>query len=175
MKFRIVLSTSFVLLCGATVLSQTLGPAETVQAFYRFSNARSAVFNRKHIESRKRWYTPDLFRLFLEELRKEEVFLKLHPDEKPFFGDGLSFRPLDEPCHANDKSYQRSQSITRTESGQKRAFVDVKFAYPKVCIEEPIYYRVNLRRLGGKWLIDDWTYSSGMTLSREMKENKYAK
>lgn len=173
MKFRPLLIASFVLLWAASALSQTSGPAATVQAFYRFSDARSPIFNRKHIESRKRWYSPELYRLFLEELRKEETFLKQHPDEKPFFGDGLTFRPLDEPCQANGKSYKRSQSISRTEAGQNRAYVDVKFAYPKECTEPPIVYRINLRKLGGRWLIDDVTYSNGMTLTREMKENKY--
>ena len=173
MRIRIGVIAIFVLLCGATTLSQTLGPAATVQAFYRFSNSRSAVFNRKHIESRKRWYSPELYRLFLEELRKEESFLRQHPDEKPFFGDGLTFRPLDEPCQANGKSYQRSQSISRTESGKNRAYVDVKFAYPEACSEALIYYRINLRKLGGRWLIDDLTYSNGQTLAREMRENKY--
>jgi hypothetical protein len=173
MRIRIGVIAVFVLLCGATTLSQTLGPAATVQAFYRFSNARSAVFNRKHIESRKRWYSLELYRLFLDELKKEEVFLRQHPDEKPFFGDGLSFRPLDEPCQASGKSYRRSQSISRTESGKNRAYVDVKFAYPQPCAEEPIYYRINLRKLGRRWLIDDLTYANGMTLSREMRENGY--
>lgn len=171
MKIRIGVIASFVLLCGATTLSQSLGPAATVQAFYKFSNARSAVFNRKHIESRKRWFSPELYRLFLEELRKEEAFLRQHPDEKPFFGDGLTFRPLDEPCQADGKSHQRVQSISRTESGKNRAYVDVKFAYPQACTEKPITYRINLKKVGGRWLIDDLTYSNGMTLAREMREN----
>ena len=113
----------------------------------------------------------DLF-VYLEE-RRGRRFLKKHPTEKPFFGAGLDFRPLDEPCEANGKHYRRSQTITRTEAGRNRAYVDVEFAYPKACREEPIVYRVHLRKLRGKWLIDDWTYSSGMTLTREMKENKY--
>ena len=171
MKFRIVLSLIFVLLCAGTTLSQTLGPAATVQAFYKFSNEHSAIFNRKHIELRKRWYSPELYRLFLEDLREEEAFLKQHPDEKPFFGDGLTFRPLDEPCEAEGKTYQRSRRITRTEAGKNRAYVDVKFAYPNVCTEEAIVYRVNLRRFGRRWLIDDLTYPSGKTLAQEMREN----
>ena len=171
MKIRIIFIALLLLACAAPTQPQTRSPADTVRAFYKFSNARSPVFNRRHIESRKRWYTPDLYQLFLEELREQTALLKQHPDEKPFFGDGLDFRPLHEPCKANGKSYDRSQSISRSEAGKNRAYVDVKFAYPGVCTEEPIYYRVNLRKLGGRWLIDDWTYSSGKTLTREMKEN----
>lgn len=172
MKPRTALSFVLILLFATAALSQTAGPAQTVRAFYRFSNARSSVFNRKHIESRKRWYTPELYRLFLEALRKENAFLKQHPDEKPFFGDGLDFHPLHEPCHANGKAYDRSQSITRTDVKDNRAYVEVKFAYPEACTEEPIYYRVQLKKLSGKWLIDDWTYSDGTTLTRDIKENQ---
>lgn len=170
MKARTALSLVLILLFATAALSQAAGPAQTVRAFYGFSNARSSVFNRKHIESRKRWYTPELYRLFLEALRKENAFQKQHPDEKPFFGDGLDFRPLQEPCQANGKTYDRSQSITRTEVKDSRAYVDVKFAYPKACTEEPIVYRVQLKKLSGRWLIDDWTYSDGTTLTRDMKE-----
>ena len=173
MKTRTGLIAVLVVAFASTALPHTTGPAETVKAFYKFSNSRSALFNRKHIESRKRWYSPELYRLFLEELREEQVFLKQHPTEKPFFGDGLDFRPLDEPCVTNGKEYRRSQSVSRTEVGRSRAYVDVRFAYPTACSEEPIVYRVNLRKLRGKWLIDDWTYSNGMTLTREMRENRY--
>ena len=171
MKIRTVFIALLLLACAAPILPQTRGPADTVRAFYKFSNARSPVFDRSHIESRQRWYTPELYRLFLEELREQTDFLKQHPDEKPFFGDGLDFQPLNEPCKANGKNYQRSQSISRSEAGKNRAYVDVKFAYPGVCTEEPIYYRVNLRKLGGRWLIDDWTYSDGTTLTQEMRKN----
>lgn len=172
MKARTAFSFVLILLFATAALSQAAGPAQTVRAFYTFSNARSSVFNRKHIESRKRWYTPELYRLFLEALRKENAFLKQHPDEKPFFGDGLDFRPLQEPCHANSKAYDRSQSITRTDVKNNRAYVDVKFAYPKACTEEPIVYRVQLKKLSGRWLIDDWTYSDGTTLTGDMKQNQ---
>jgi hypothetical protein len=171
MKARTAFSFVLILLFATAALSQAAGPAETVRAFYRFSNARSSVFSRRHIESRKRWYTPELYRLFIEALRKENAFLKQHPDEKPFFGDGLDFRPLQEPCHANGKAYDRSQSITRTDAKHNQAYVDVNFAYPKACTEEPIVYRVQLKRLSGRWLIDDWIYSDGTTLTRDMKEN----
>ena len=172
MNGRIVLGAVVLVMSATAALSQTLNPTSTVKQFYKFSNARSALFNRQHIESRKRWYTPALYSLFLEMLKKEEAFLEQHPTEKPFFGDGLDFRPLDETCEANGKQYRRLQSITRSETTGSQAYVDVKFAYPQACSEDPVYYRVQLKKFRGRWLIDDWTYSNGMTLTREMKENK---
>jgi hypothetical protein len=173
MKTKIILIAFIILAASAASFSQTPGPADTVAAFYKYSNARSSTFNNRHIESRKQWYTPALYNLFLLELKKEKAMLKAHPDDKPFFGDGLTFRPTDEPCEANGKSYKRTQSIGRVSTGKNRSYVDVKFAYPKACKSEPVSYRVNLQKIKGKWLISDWTYSSGMTLTRKMRENKY--
>lgn len=42
----------------------TLAPQETVEAFYEYSNARSPIFDKRHIELRKRWYAPELYREF---------------------------------------------------------------------------------------------------------------
>lgn len=173
MKTRIISIALLLLIPASAAFSQSRGPAETVKAFYAYSNARSSTFNKRHIESRKKWYTPALYKAFVAHLRDQQAYLKKNPTDKPYFGDGLDFRPLDEPCEANGKSYNRAQSISRVSNGKARSYVDVKFAYPKACTEEPIYYRVNLQKVNGKWLIADWTYSSGMTLTREMRENKY--
>lgn len=173
MKIRIVSITFLILIFAVAAFAQTNGPAETVKAFYKYSNARSSTFNKRHIESRKQWYTPALYKAFLVQLREDRAFLKKNPTDKPFFGDGLDFRPLDEPCEANGRSYRRSQTVSRASTGKTRSYVDVKFAYPKACTEEPIYYRVNLWKVNGKWLISDWTYSDGKTLTREMKGNRY--
>jgi hypothetical protein len=158
---------------AAAVFAQNPGPEETVKAFYKYSNARSSTFNGRHIELRKQWYTPALYNAFRAQLREDRAYLKKNPTDKPFFGDGLDFMPLDEPCEANGKSYRRSWSVSRRDIRKIRAYIDVKFAYPKECNIEPVYYRVGLQQIGGKWLIDDWTYSTGMTLRREMREHKY--
>lgn len=173
MRTNIVTITFLILLSAVAAFAQGPGPEETVKAFYKYSNARSSTFNRRHIESRKQWYTTALYNAFRAQLREDQAYLKKHPSDKPFFGDGLDFMPLDEPCDANGKSYHRSWSISRRDIRKTRAYIDVRFAYPKACNIEPIYYRVGLRKTGEKWLIDDWTYSSGMTLRREMRENNY--
>jgi hypothetical protein len=166
--FAMLLSTSSI-----AISAQAVGPEEAVKAFYLYSNARSSTFNSRHIESRKQWYTPSLYRAFRSQLAKDRAHVKANPTDKPFFGDGLDFKPVDEPCEANGRSYRRTQSVSRRDIRKTRAFIDVKFAYPKACDIEPEHYRVGLRKINGKWLIDDWTYSSGMTLRREMRENKY--
>ena len=170
MRSKTLFVAFFVLMASSITLSQNLGPTETVRAFYKYSNARSSIFNKRHIELRKQWYTPDLHKFFLAELKETEELLKQHPTDKPPYGDGLTFRPLDEPCDENGKHYRRYQTITRTDIQKLRSYVDVTFAYPKACTTdtESIVYRVSLRRINGKWLIDDWTYPDGSTLTRDM-------
>ena len=151
MIFKLI---SIVLLCltsGAPATAQSRGPVETVVTFYKFSNARLSTFDRRHIESRREWYTPALYRAFLEQLREDELHLKKNPTEKPFFGDGLYFRPLDEPCYVKNKPYRRYQAIARKYIRKSRAYIDVKFASSTKCTDggEPIYYRVNLLRIQG--------------------------
>ena len=159
----------------SAVFAQTAAPDATVRAFYAYSNARSSTFNRRHIELRKKWYTPALYAAMLKQLQEDDAYLKTHPDEKPFFGDGLDFRPLDEPCEVGDRSYKRVQSVQRSQITMSRAEVEVKFAYPSACTQnyQPIIYKVNLQKVGGKWLINDWTYEDGRTLADEMKSQKY--
>ena len=175
MKLVLTLTAFLALSAAPAAMSQNLGPAETVQAFYKYSNARSSIFNKRHIELRKRWYTPELYSEFLKELDEEVAHLKSNPTDKPFFGDGLDFRPLDEPCVEGERSYRRIQSIGRTEINRSVANVEVRFAYPKACtsITESISYRVNLKKVGGRWLIADWTYPDGSTLIADMRRHKY--
>jgi hypothetical protein len=162
-------------IASLAVAAQTSAPDATVRAFYAYSNARSSTFNRRHIELRKKWYTPALYAAFLKQLSEDEAYLKTHPDDKPFFGDGLDFRPLDEPCEVGDRSYKRVQSVYRSQMTSSRAEVEVKFAYPSACTQNlpPIIYKVNLQKVSGKWLINDWTYEDGKTLVEEMKSHKY--
>ena len=175
MKLLFALTAVLILSAASVAMAQTPGPSETVRAFYMYSNARSSTFNRRHIELRKKWYSPDLYAEFLKELSEEAAHLKANPTDKPFFGDGLDFRPLDEACVEGERTYRRIQSIGRTEINRSVANVEVKFAYPKACtsITESISYQVNLKKVGGKWLIADWTYPEGSTLVTDMREHKY--
>ena len=175
MILKAFLSVVIVAIASLATLAQATGPDATVRAFYAYSNARSSTFNRRHIELRKKWYTPALYAALLKQLAADDAYLKIHPDDKPFFGDGLDFRPLDEPCEVGDRSYKRVQSVLRSQMTASRAEVEVKFAYPSACTDggQPIIYKVNLRKIGGKWLIDDLTYDDGTTLVGDMKAHKY--
>jgi hypothetical protein len=175
MIVRAFISLVIIAIASLAALAQSAAPDATVRAFYAYSNSRSSTFNRRHIELRKKWYTPALYAAFLKQLAEDEAYLKTHPDDKPFFGDGLDFRPLEEPCEVGDRSYKRVQSVYRSQMTTSRAEVEVKFAYPGACTHgyQPIIYKVNLQKVSGKWLINDWTYEDGRTLVGEMKSHKY--
>lgn len=173
MKEEILFVAIMVALIAVPAYSQNRGPADTVKAFYRFSSARSNVFDRRHIESRKSWYTNELYQLFLDQLKKDEANLRAHPTDKPFFGDGLDFEPLHELCNAGGKSYPYSRRVGRSQMKGESAYVEVTFSYPTACTEPAIVWRVELKRVGGKWLIADWIWPEGSSLAADMKANNF--
>lgn len=175
MKTKLILLAITFLLATSAAFSQGTEPQITVREFYTYSNARSSTFNRRHVELRKKWYTAELYKALIAQVDEDAAYLKKNPTDKPYFGDGLTFRPLDEPCQVGERSYKRVQNVGRTEILNSAATVDVSFAYPKACVPAiaPVVYKVNLKRVGGKWLIDDWTYDDGSTLVGEMKKVNY--
>jgi len=168
----------FVLILVATTgslsaFSQTRDPAATVKAFYSFSDARSPIFDQRHVSSRKRWYTSELYKAFLGQLFRDKTYLRKHPTDKPYFGDGLDFKPLDEPCTADGNNYSLSYRIGKEAKTGSRASVNVIFAYPKGCKLESIVYRVDLRKIQGRWLISDWHYPDGSSLINDLRKQTY--
>ena len=111
MKEAILFVAIMVALLAVPAYAQSRGPADTVKAFYRFSSSHSNVFDRRHIELRKNWYTKELYQLLLDQLQKDEANLRAHPTDKPFFGDGLDFEPLHELCYAGGKSYPYARCV----------------------------------------------------------------
>ena len=135
----------------------------TVAAFYRFDTANSQVFNRRNIDARKRWFSAELYKLLINELAREKEFLKANPTDKPHYGDGLPFRPLDEVCELNGRKYHRTISYGHVTVKGDLANVDVHFKYPKACNIPDIVYAVNISLENGRWVIDDVRYTADNT------------
>jgi hypothetical protein len=172
MKTGIFLIAVIVTFAAGDTFAQSRGPSETVKSFYQFSSSRSSTFDRRHVEARKRWYTPELYQLFLEQLKKDEVELKANPTDKPFFGDGLDFQPWHEQCQAGGRSYAFSRHVGLAMVEGKVATVEVVFSYPKMCGIKASVYRVKLENNGRRWLISDWVWSEGSSLAADMKANQ---
>ena len=150
--------TILIVSAAVTAFAQNLGPKTAVAAFYKYDATHSQVFNRSNIEARKRWFSDELYKLFLKELDREKEDLAKNPTDKPHFGDGLPFRPLDEACELNGKSYRRTISYGRVTVKGDLGNVDVYFKYPKACNLPDVLYAVNMSRELGRWVIDDIRY-----------------
>ena len=129
-----------------------------VAAFYQYDSTHSQVFNRRNIDARKRWFSAELYKLLINELAREKEYLKANPTDKPHFGDGLPFRPLDEACEANGRTYRRQISYGQVTVKGDNGNVDVYFKYPKACNIPDILYAVNMSKENGRWVIDDIRY-----------------
>lgn len=150
-------------------------PKAAIDAFYRFDRSHSQVFNRKNIDARRQWFSAELYRLFLNELQREAEYIKKHPDDKPFFGDGLPFQPLDETCRAGGKDVRRGIVARQEFVKSPRAVVTATFAYPKACTNggDPIVFTIGLSRSKGRWVIDDINYGEDTTLKQRLRRKEY--
>ncbi len=171
-RSKIALSLAVIVMAAATVFAQAAGPKAAVTAFYKYDAAHSQVFNKKNIDARKRWMSDELYKLFLKELTREKEYLGKNPTDKPHFGDGLPFRPLDETCDLNGKSFRRTISYGRVTVKGDVGNVDVYFKYPKGCNIPDILYAVNMSKERGRWVIDDIRYIADNTSLVEDLERK---
>lgn len=162
-----------VLAAALTAAAQGADPRSVVEVFYRFDTEHSQVFNRRNIDSRKRWFTDVLNLHFDKELRREREYLRQNPTDKPHFGDGLPFQPLDETCKVGRRTYRYSYSIGNASMRGSNATVPVVFSYPKRCNLPATRYSVRLRRVKGVWRINDLEYSDGTTLLADLTRENY--
>lgn len=171
---RFVIISAFIISASATALGQVSSPKTVVAAFYKYDATHSQVFNRANIDNRKRWFSYELHRLFLNELDREKAFRKQNPTDKPHFGDGLPFRPSDEVCELNGREYNRTISYGRVSVKGDLSNVDVYFKYPKGCNIPDVLYAVNMSKEKGRWVIDDIRYIAESTsLVEDLSRTEY--
>jgi hypothetical protein len=146
-------------------------PKAAVEAFYKFDRSHSQTFNRLNIDARKKWFSTELYNLFLKELKREAAYLKKNPDDKPFFGDGLPFQPLQEKC---EKGFDRGLVVRQEFVRGNRAAVTATFAYPKRCRDPmPVVYTIGLSKTRKGWVIDDVNYGEDTTLKQRLRRKEY--
>ena len=176
MKTWFLASIVAALVCTSHSFAQTT-PRAALEAFYKYDRSHSQTFNRKNIEARKRWFSAELYNLFLNELKREATYLKKNPTDKPFFGDGLPFQPLKEKCEAGfDRGLVIKQDFVRG----NRAAATANFAYPKACGGDPsaewkvpVVYTIGLTKTRSGWVIDDINYGEDTTLKQRLQRKEY--
>lgn len=170
---KTVLLLAFVLTVAFdAAVAQT--PKAAVETFYKYDRSHSQVFNRANIEARKRWFSPELYRLFQYELKREAAYLKKNPTDKPYFGDGLPFQPYNETCKVRGRDVRRSLKFAQGWQKGSRAVVTASFVYPKGCTEgDAVTYTIGMVRGRSGWVIDDVNYGEDTTLKQRLQRKEY--
>ncbi len=173
MKNKFIFLLIILVLFSANTFAQKQNAAAFVESFYKFQRARSGIFNAAEVNAHKRWFSAELNKLLQNELKREKEYLKKNPTNKPAFGDGLTFEPLDE-CYKMGKFYNHLYKIGAPTVNGNKTIVEIKFSNPKVCGGDFVdTYKVELLKNKGVWLINDFIYSDGKSLSGELKRTEY--
>ena len=164
MKLRRIKITFLLIMTAALSANgyaQKQDASAAVKSFYQFHFSHNDEFSQKEVSRRRRFFTPQLRRLFDAELKRQKIYLKKYPDNKPFF-DGLSFEPI-EFC-------RKDYSVGTARIKNRTAIVKVNFVYGKSSCDAsdgtPLLYKIQLTKIGGKWFIDNVIYDDGTTLTK---------
>ena len=149
-------------LAGAQTASSRDAASRAVRSFYTFHLARNKDFTVRNVRLRKRWLTPELYKLLLNELKREAEHSKTHPDEAPYFeGDPLT----------DSQEYPDSFRMGKTEVSADRAKVTVTLLWSsrtsrgrdkRDIVVEAVKNR-------GGWVINDIINNEGSRLQDELK------
>jgi hypothetical protein len=173
MKKSGLLVTLLVLSCSSVTFAQTFTPESSLTAFIKFSRSKQQVFNHKGIEIQKRYFTDSLYKLFLNELKRQDEYLKKNPSDKPFFGDGVPFLPSDETCWVGKRAYRYTYTVGKGLVARNLATMPVSFVYPKACNIRLTVYKFTLVKGKSGWLINDVDYGDGNTLVANLNRAEY--
>ena len=136
--------------------------ARAAESFYRYHFARDRGFVRANIVARRRLLSPELYRLMLNELRREAAFRKAHPDQAPFMtGDPFT----------DAQEYPDTFAVGRADVRGSRATVPVTFGWRGV--EQKQTLQVVLLKHGGRWLVHDVRSEGGAGLLKLLRRPTY--
>ena len=175
MKRLNLLSISFfVSIFVSSAAGQTGSPTAAVKAFYAFDRSHSKIFSRRTIDARRGWFSNELYKLFLNEIKREAAYLKKNPTDKPYFGDGFPFQPYDEACKVGRRSLHKTLKIDPAFEKGDRAAVTATFAFPAPCKDpDATTYTIGLVKVRGRWLIDDVNFGEDRSLKQDLNRKDY--
>jgi hypothetical protein len=170
-KIDMLLAGAIIIAAAMALNAQTATPKSVLEAFYKYDRSHSQDFNRANINARKQWFTNELYSLLINELKRDAEYLRKNPGDKPYFGDGLPFQPLQENCEAGKG---RVLIIKQDFLKGDRAVELAGFKYPKPCKDpDPVVYTIGMFKVGGKWVIDDINYGEDTTLTQRLSRKEY--
>jgi uncharacterized protein DUF3828 len=146
--------------------AQAAGPQDAavraVRSFYTFHLARNKDFKPANVRLRRRFLTPELYQLLLDELKREEARSKTQPDEAPYFeGDPLT----------DSQEYPDSFRMGKADMSGDRAKVTVTMVWSAKTSRgrDQRDIVVEVAKSGAAWLIDDIISSDGSRLQDQLK------
>jgi hypothetical protein len=174
LKSQFILVPLLIAMAAICSFAQNNTPVGAARSFYEFDRAHSQTFNRQNIDARKEWLSPELYSLFRNELRRQDAYLKKNPNDKPYFGDGLPFRPYDETCKAGRRDLHKSLAVKPAFQKGIRAAVTATFAFPKPCKDpDATTYTIGLVRGKTGWLTDDVNFGDERSLETDLRRKEY--
>jgi hypothetical protein len=162
---------AIIVLIPVAALAQSSSPAATVTAFYNYDRTHSQVLTRGNINARIRWLTADFVRELREEEVREAAESKLHPDEKPWFGDGFRFQPDEEFVKEHGVRCRLRMSIAGQKIKTLTARVTARFAYTAPCEAHAELWKLHHVKVQGRWLINDIIYPDGGSYRKQIRPN----
>ena len=100
--------------------------------------------------------------------------VRKNPHDKPYFGDELPFRPIDETCKAGGRAAHTALTVKPDAEDTNNATVRAIFAFGQPCKDpDKTEYTVELVKSGTAWLIDDVLYKDNRSLKLDLKRKDY--
>ena len=170
-RWGLLTATALVLSLGALCPAgaQTTGPQDAavraVRSFYTFHLARNKDFTASNVRLRRRFLTTELYKLLLDELKREAERSKTNPDEAPYFeGDPLT----------NSQEYPDSFRVGKAEMSGDRVKVTVTMLWSARTSRgrDQRDIVVEMARSGASWLINDIIDNAGSKLQDELKRQQ---
>jgi hypothetical protein len=135
--------------------------AATVAAFYKLHLSNNTSFTRENIMRKRRWLAPELYKLMLNEFRREDAWVKENPDQVPYFtGDPFT----------NSQEHPSSYRTGQAEVTGNNAKVDVTLSWTEGGnTVDTRKITVMLRKHGSKWLISNIVSGEGTNAVTDLK------
>lgn len=134
----------------------------TARSFYRFHLAHNKDFSARNVQQRRRWLTPELYKLLLDELEREAQESRANPDEAPYF-EGDPFTASQE--------FPDSFRVGKVDLESELAKVTVTLLWSARTSRgrDKRDIVVEMKRAGGRWLIADIVSNDGTRLLDDLK------
>jgi hypothetical protein len=140
---------------------------ETVRSFYaqHFSEGDKIGFTRDNITREEKFFTPEFYKLLLNEISRQEDFLKANPNETPFLtGDPFS----DSPEYAVGFKVGECKV-----SGENNVTHNVRLFW-KIADKPTVGdIKIDAEKRGDQWLIGDFTGDKDGSLAKILGREKY--